>query len=342
VEYYEGLYDVVHQPDFEPGKTQVGKKVILPSTYAGSPRALQQLYLDAMSMVKRFGKPDFFITMTANPSWIEMQEALRPGEQAADRPDLMARVFKMKLEILLKELLDDKILGNVQAWTYVVEFQKRGLPHVHMLLIMTPDSKPRTPEDIDTRIVAELPDSSSPEQAELARIIPRSMVHGPCGPRNPTAPCMIEGVCVKGYPKEFQDTTVIRPDGYPVYRRREDSPVAQKGPHQFDARDVVPYNPYLSKRLNCNINIEFCGTIRCVKYLYKYTYKGHDRASMDIELDEIKRYIDTRYVGPPEASWRLFEFPLHDKSHIIDRLAVHVPDNKRTLFERGHEKEALE
>ena len=136
--------------------------------------------------------------MTANPSWIEIQEALRPGEQAADRPGLMARVFKMKLEILLKELLDDKILGNVQAWTYVVEFQKRGLPHVHMLLIMIPDSKPRTPEDIDTRIVAELPDSSSPEQAELSHIIPRSIVHGPCGPRNPTAACMIEGVCVEG------------------------------------------------------------------------------------------------------------------------------------------------
>ena len=77
-------------------------------------------------------------------------------------------------------------------------------------------------------------------------------------------------------------------------------------------------------------------------YLYKDIFKGHDRASMDIQVDEIKRYIDTRYVVPPEACWRLFEFALHDKSHIIERLAVHVPENKRTVFERGHEAEALE
>lgn len=97
-------------------------------------------------------------------------------EQATDRPDLMARVFKLKLSALLKELLDDMVFGGVMAWTYVVEFQKRGLPHAHLLLIMVPNAKPRTPEDIDARIVAELPDPRSPDSAELAHIISRSMV----------------------------------------------------------------------------------------------------------------------------------------------------------------------
>ena len=71
---YQGLVDAVNHPSFNSGETQVGKQIILPATYPGSPRAMQQNYLDAMSIVKRYGKPDFFITMTANPSWREVRD----------------------------------------------------------------------------------------------------------------------------------------------------------------------------------------------------------------------------------------------------------------------------
>ena len=113
-------------------------------------------------------------------------------------------------------------------------------------------------------------------------------------------------------------------NGYPKYRRRESSPRVTKGAHFFDARDVVPYNPYLSKLLQCHLNVEFCGTIRAVKYLYKYTYKGHDRATLEFQRNEVQPYLDARYVGPPEGAWRLFAFPMHEKSHNVERLAVHL------------------
>jgi hypothetical protein len=45
---------------------------------------------------------------------------------------------------------------------------------------------------------------------------------------------------------------------------------------------VVPYNPYLSLFFNCHINVEVCSSIAIVKYLYKYVYKGHDRAQVDV------------------------------------------------------------
>eukprot|EP00662_Eupelagonemidae_sp_cell21_P028983 gene28983-37926_t len=51
---------------------------------------MMQNYYDAMAMVARLGKPDFFITFTANPDWPEIRDNLRPGETAADRPDLVA------------------------------------------------------------------------------------------------------------------------------------------------------------------------------------------------------------------------------------------------------------
>ena len=53
-ESYKGLMDAVSQPDFEAGVTKIGRQIILPATYAGGPRAMQQNYLDAMSIVKKF------------------------------------------------------------------------------------------------------------------------------------------------------------------------------------------------------------------------------------------------------------------------------------------------
>ena len=185
---------------------------------------MQQNYLDAMSIVKRYGKPDFFITMTANPSWREIKESLREGETAANRPDLVARVFKIKFRLLLDKLLKEHVLGKVVGYTWVIEFQKRGLPHAHILLIVQHCDKPQSPEDVDLRISAELPDPRDPEQSELLAILLSSQIHGPCGVRNPHAPCMEDGCCTKKYPKDFQETTELHANGYPKYRRREASP----------------------------------------------------------------------------------------------------------------------
>ena len=102
-----------------------------------------QQYQDAMAIVARKGKPDYFLTMTANPEWKEIKENLFPGQTASDRPDLVARVFQMKLNAISDDLFKKKVLGEVAAQIHVTEFQKRGLPHVHMLLTMKPGSKPR-------------------------------------------------------------------------------------------------------------------------------------------------------------------------------------------------------
>ncbi len=55
-----------------------------------------------MALVKKFGKPDLFLTMTANPNWPEIADNLRGGETAYNRPDLTARVFKLKLKQLTR------------------------------------------------------------------------------------------------------------------------------------------------------------------------------------------------------------------------------------------------
>ncbi|KAE9025355.1 hypothetical protein PR001_g12451 [Phytophthora rubi] len=115
---------------------QIGKRVILPDSHVGGPRFMYKAYQDSMAIVREYGKPDVFVTMTCNPKWEEIKEKITdPLQSAQDRPDIVARVWQQKLKALLKDL-DEGVLGRLLAWSYVVEFQKRGLPHAHILIIL--------------------------------------------------------------------------------------------------------------------------------------------------------------------------------------------------------------
>lgn len=99
---------------------------------------MHQMYQDAMAIVRRFGKPDLFITFTCNPKWPDIERNLLSGQTSTDRPDLVARVFHLKLKELLKDITVKNVFGKVIAVVYTIEFQKRGLPHAHILLILHP------------------------------------------------------------------------------------------------------------------------------------------------------------------------------------------------------------
>jgi len=86
-----------------------------------------QLYQDAMARVRKFGKPDLFVTFTCNPKWKEITNALLPAQTAKDRPDLVTHVLNLKLDALLKDIKDG-VLNNVIAKIWVIEFQKEACP----------------------------------------------------------------------------------------------------------------------------------------------------------------------------------------------------------------------
>jgi hypothetical protein len=84
---------------------------------------------------------------------------------------------------------------------------------------------------------------------------------------------------------------------------------------ELDNHWVVPHNVYLSTKYDAHINVEVCNNIRAFKYLLKYVYKGHDHATVEIshqndnateknvvEIDEIKKNLDCRYVSASEAA----------------------------------------
>ena len=271
IDLYKGVADAVESSDGNIDGTQIGKKFILPSSFTGSPRYQHQLYQDAMAIVRQFGKPDFFITFTCNPTWKEITEQLLENQTSENHQDIVSRVFKLKLHCLLKDLYYGSVpvLGKMIGLIYVIEWQKRGPPHAHILGICDTESKPRTLEDYDSIVCTEI--SYEKEFPELHKIVAKFMMHGPCGLSNPNSPCMEDGKCTKKFPKDFVDSTCAG-DGYPYYRRRNDGKQVTKNKIPLDNRYVVPYNPYLSKKYNAHINVEIWSSIKSCKYLYKYVY----------------------------------------------------------------------
>jgi hypothetical protein len=109
---------------------------------------------------------------------------------------------------------------------------------------------------------------------------------------------------------------------------------------------VVPHNVYLSTKYDAHINVEVYNNVRIVKYQLKYVYKGHDRATVEIsrqrdnatkgnvvEVDEIKKYFDYRYVSTSEAAWHIFKFDMHERFPTIERLQYHLPNQQMVLFD---------
>ena len=156
---------------------------------------------------------DIRISLTCNPKWPEIIAGIKPGQSPQDRPDLVARVFKLTKDQLMTDLTKDWILGEIIAHLWVVEFQKRGLPHAHILAVMADADRPRTPEQVDMIVSAELPPSPSEvgisdeektRRQPLWDIVLTNMIHGPCGAYNPQCPCMDNGTCTKLFPKPFK------------------------------------------------------------------------------------------------------------------------------------------
>ena len=290
--------------------------------HAGSPRWYRAHYLDAMTVVGRLGcKPDYFITMTCNKDWPEIKENLGPSEEAYMRVDLVTdvslpfgsyfssavhfnntswQVFQEKLMALLDDLKNG-VLGQVVAHFCVVEWQKRGFPHAHILLIVREEDKPSTVGVIDSAISAEIPDPD--DKPVLHSLVVKHMLHGPCGPDYPGCPCNKGNPpkCTKSFPKELQSHTTLNGEQYPKYRRRapyKNRNGREVGVHvcrrggaapgvdpvkKFTNADVVAYNPYLLTRYRCHMNVESVYCLQAVKYIYKYLTKGADMITFGIQ-----------------------------------------------------------
>ncbi|XP_053592995.1 uncharacterized protein LOC103575583 [Microplitis demolitor] len=252
--------------------------------------------------------------------------------------DMYAKIETERLSFIRnsqKQLRAENYI-HLQDALRVEKWQKRGLPHAHILLWLEDKV---TPNRIDSIIKAEFPNPQ--EDLDLYNIIKKHMIHGPCGIINSKSPCMKDNRCSKRFPKAFVNETITGEDGYPSYRRRSTEAggfVAQVKVNgnniEVDNRWIVPYSPVLSRTFETHLNVEYCSSVQSIKYICKYVNKGSDQATFGLknENDEITKYQSGRYISTSEATWRIMSFPIHERFPPVVHLDVHLENGQRVYF----------
>ncbi|KAL3010537.1 hypothetical protein AAZX31_07G147700 [Glycine max] len=228
---------------------------------------MEQLYFDVMTICGQLGFPDLFLTFTCNPNWPEIERNVKILNLRSDeRPDMVTKVFKQKLDDLINDLKSRQVFGQILGYVYTIEWQKRGLPHAHILIFLHHSNK-----------------------------------------------------------------------------RRNNGNVVERNSVTLDNKFVVLYSPILLLRYRAHLNVEWCNQSTSIKYLFKYINKGSDRITAAIVNvnnsdgtqtqihDEIKNYLDCRYVSPCEACWKIFSFLQHGRKPTVERLYFHLEDEHPML-----------
>jgi hypothetical protein len=154
--------------------------------------------------------------------------------------------------------------------------------------------------------------------------------------------------CSKHFPKPYQEQTTFDKTGFAVYKRGQGPLFVQKGSQRLDNRWVVPYNMALLKKYQAHINVEWCNKTTFIKYLFKYVTKGADcskaylqrvkraqAAPYDNEtdrVDEVKEYLNCRYICEQDACWRMFGYDIHRHYPPVERMPVHLPNENFVTF----------
>ncbi|KAF7138016.1 hypothetical protein RHSIM_Rhsim07G0256200 [Rhododendron simsii] len=132
-----GLYqDLTDVGIDDVGPDQIGQRVVLPSSFIGSPRHMFEIFQDSMAITRYNHHPDIFLTITANPKWPKITASLLPHQKAIDRPDLVARVFELKRNALMKEIEHNNVFEA--AWRIFGHHLHEEVPAVVRLALHLP------------------------------------------------------------------------------------------------------------------------------------------------------------------------------------------------------------
>jgi hypothetical protein len=211
------------------------KKCFLSQSHHGSRRHLRKKSRDALSLVAEYGRPTFFLTLTCNPDWEELQEVIPEDHNAYIAADRTVQVFKMKLDKFLENLRNGHYFssyskdGTIKRYPVyivdVIEYQNRGLPHAHIVYQLT--NSPSTDSEITNTVsfIDEFvhstkmypSDNDTEEDYKYQELVHKCMIHTCRGGDNG---CLNEhGICKRGYNKIIIPETFIDERGFPVYKR---------------------------------------------------------------------------------------------------------------------------
>uniref|UniRef100_A0A0K0FSG3 Helitron_like_N domain-containing protein n=1 Tax=Strongyloides venezuelensis TaxID=75913 RepID=A0A0K0FSG3_STRVS len=207
-------------------------------------------------------------------------------------------------DALIHDLKENKIMGNVVYLQSTIEFQKRSLPHIHILVKVSKNDFRLTSDQVDKCVKAKFPDKE--KNPRLFKIVTKTMVHSRCDISKTKVLCWNEekNICTEKFSEQYQKNFTDR--------------FGNKVNNDF----CVTYNLYFNLKYNSHIN---------------YTHKSNEnKIAADVvetvdSKNEVLLHIDSRYVGPSEAVWRIMKYPILYKDWTVVRLAIHLINKDCTV-----------
>ncbi|XP_019188283.1 PREDICTED: uncharacterized protein LOC109182587 [Ipomoea nil] len=300
-ESYSGLTDALTRGDLSPAAQ--GRRIILPSSFTGGARYMIQNYQDAMAICRWIGYPDLFITFTCNPKWPEVQRFLKDQRlKPEDRPDIICRLFKIKLDALIADCRKNQLFGPVAGEIPDEKKEAEYYQAVEEFMMHGPCGKART---------------NSP-----------CMVNARCSKHFPKRFVDSSTFDDDGYPvyRRRDNGSVVTKNGIALDNR-------YVVPHNRYL--LLKYKAHINVEwCNQSRSIKYLfkyvnkGHDRVTAEFYK---TGNDDENGKA-VDEINMYYDCRYISPCEAVWRLFGFDIQLRAPSVERLSFHLPNQQSVIF----------
>ncbi|GFW55752.1 ATP-dependent DNA helicase [Trichonephila clavipes] len=225
---------------------------------------------------------------------------------------------------------------------YSIEWQKRGLPPMHLLVWLQTKI---CSDQVNSIISAEIPDKE--EDPILYEVVTKNMIHGSFCNKNCKVPCIVDGKCSKRFPRQMLQETHTGDDGYPLYRHRKPGDGGHVAPcrapesgmlEDVDKSWVVPYSPLLCRIFKAHINVEYCNSFKSIKYIYKYVTKESVEAMFAVAKEMPNRLDETfslrcqsKGLANPKTGVPLDDFPGYVTDNVLGRVYT-VHSNNREAF----------
>jgi hypothetical protein len=168
---------------------------------------------------------------------------------------IAAIIFKIKLSALMNFIQKHQILSKVSAFVWRIEYQKRGLPHAHILVWTDFDTQDIDAVDavINIRYTKNPPFFNDQGMvSDFRQLIDAYQIH------HHSKCCRLpNSKCRSGSPQEMAGHTRTRGRNYHFARDAEEG-------------NIVPHNPSLPAFFRAHHCLEVIHSERCIGYVLKH------------------------------------------------------------------------
>lgn len=289
---------------------------------------------EVRAMCNQYGDPDLMLTLTFVNKWPEvvaveasLKETLGSSLDLRFSPIEAMMIWKYRfLDIKDSDFQNlATLLGfpPVSHYTWRLEFQTRGAPHVHALLWL---AQPLSLANLPQHMFATTPSDSFPW---LRGLVTSTMIHtctlARCQRGDPTRGCRY------GFPKAPCSSVYADDDG------------ALRLPRSAADARVVDYSPALLMKWHGHAHMHVLKTTEhpqcsanALFYVVKYNFKQEPSLRVDLHCpDNDQTLFHSRIISSEEAAARIFSFQFHGSSSTFTYLSLTAPENRRAAFVSG-------